>query len=223
VRGLRAVPRGEVGNAGRMEYPSLRATGAPVVRCAWARVEPNTTYHDTEWGVPEFDDRRLFELLTLEGAQAGLSWTTILRKRDGYRAAFAGFDPEVVAAFDDARCARLVRDPAIVRHRGKIEATVRNARAFLAVGRERGSFASYLWAFVDGRPVVTNRPDGEPPAATSALSDRVSGDLRARGFAFVGSTIVHAYLQATGVIDDHAASCFRAASRARGAISCERP
>ncbi len=179
------------------------------VRCSWALREPSLSYHDVEWGIPVHDDRRLFELLTLEGAQAGLSWETILRKREGYRAAFAGFDPEVVARFDEAKIDALARDPGIVRHRGKIAATVRNATCFLDVQREHGSFATFLWAYVDGVPIVTRRADGEAMPATTPLSDRISKDLRARGFRFVGSTIVYAYLQATGVVDDHRASCFR--------------
>jgi DNA-3-methyladenine glycosylase I len=180
------------------------------VRCPWARREPELTYHDTEWGVPQHDDRMLFELHTLEGAQAGLSWETVLKKRAGYRAAFAEFDPRTVAKFDAARIAALVLDARIVRHRGKITATVANAAAFVRVQREFGSFDAYLWRFVDGVPVVSRRrPDDELPA-TTALSDRISKDLKARGFTFVGSTIVYAFLQATGVVDDHRADCFRA-------------
>ncbi len=184
------------------------------VRCPWATREPSITYHDTEWGVPVHDDRALFELLTLEGAQAGLSWETILNKRAGYRRAFKGFDPAAVARFGPARIDALVVDPSIVRHRGKIAATVSNAAAFVRVQREYGSFDAYLWRFVDGAPVVTRRaPDQELPARTE-LSDRVSADLKARGFRFVGSTIVYAFLQATGVVDDHRTTCFRAAPRA---------
>ena len=149
-------------------------------------------------------------MLTLEGAQAGLSWETVLRKRAGYRAAFADFDPETVARFDAARIAALANDPSIVRHRGKIASTVSNAVAFNAVRHELGSFATYLWAFVDDRPVVTRRANGEELPATTALSDRISADLRRRDFSFVGSTIVYAFLQATGVVDDHYAACFRA-------------
>ena len=182
----------------------------PPARCPWARREPEIAYHDAEWGVPQHDDRMLFELLTLEGAQAGLSWETILRKREDYRAAFDGFDPAAVARFDEARIDALVVDASIVRHRGKIASTVANAAAFLAVQREHGSFAAYLWAFVAGRPVVTHRAAGESLPARTELSDRVSIALRARGFSFVGSTIVYAYLQATGVVDDHFADCFRA-------------
>ncbi len=181
-----------------------------IERCPWATREPEITYHDTEWGVPQHDDRLLFELLTLEGAQAGLSWETILRKRDGYRAAFDGFDPAAVARFDQARIDALVADARIVRHRGKITSTVANASAFLAVQRAYGSFATYLWDFVNGRPVVTRRAAADLLPARTDLSDRVSADLRARGFTFVGSTIVYAYLQATGVVDDHRATCFRA-------------
>jgi DNA-3-methyladenine glycosylase I len=181
-----------------------------VTRCAWARAEPNATYHDEEWGVPQHDDRALFELLVLEGAQAGLSWTTVLAKRAGYRAAFAEFDPAAVAAFDERRLAELATDARIVRHRGKIASAVKNAAAFLAVQREFGSFDAYLWGFVGGTPVVTRRKPGEGPPARTALSDTISADLRARGFSFVGSTIVYAFLQAAGVVDDHDAACFRA-------------
>ncbi len=166
--------------------------------------------------MPHHDDRALFELLTLEGAQAGLSWETILKKRDGYRAAFADFDPQTVAAFDAQRIADLAGDPRIVRHRGKIAATVKNAAAFLGVQREFGSFDAYLWAYVDGRPIVTRRSPAEELPARTDLSDRVSADLRRRGFTFVGSTIVYAYLQATGVVDDHRAACFRASATFSG-------
>ncbi len=193
-----------------MMGPKDEGSTGPIERCPWATREPEITYHDTEWGVPQHDDRLLFELLTLEGAQAGLSWETILRKRDGYRAVFDGFDPAPVARFDQARIAALVADARIVRHRGKITSTVANASAFLAVQRAYGSFATYLWDFVDGQPVVTRRAAADPLPACTDLSDRVSADLRARGFTFVGSTIVYAYLQATGVVDDHRATCFRA-------------
>jgi DNA-3-methyladenine glycosylase I len=183
-------------------------------RCAWARGALDIVYHDTEWGVPHHDDRALFELLILEGAQAGLSWTTILRKRDAYRSAYRGFDPAVVATFTAADEARLRDDPGIVRNAAKIGWSVRNARAFLAVQRAEGSFDAYLWGFVDGKPIVNGRGQGEELPATTALSDRISVDLKKRGFGFVGSTIVYAYLQATGVVNDHSADCFRA-KRAR--------
>jgi len=189
------------------------ADGAAVVRCSWATREPAIFYHDTEWGVPQHDDCMLFELLTLEGAQAGLSWDTILKKRDGYRAAFEQFDPAIVARFDAGRVAALVANPGIVRHRGKIASTISNAAAFLRVQGEYESFASYLWRFVNGAPVVTRRPQKEVLPARTSLSDTISADLRARGFTFVGSTIVYAFLQATGVVDDHYATCFRARRR----------
>jgi DNA-3-methyladenine glycosylase I len=196
---------------------SKRAAGArtPVEksRCGWvpAGDDESTRYHDEEWGRPVKDDRHLFEMLTLEGAQAGLSWSTILHKREGYRAAFAGFDPNKVARFDARRKTALLANPGIVRNRLKIDSAVSNARAFLAVQEEKGSFDAYLWAFVGGQPLV-NRPRtrAEVPARTE-LSDQISKDLRKRGFRFVGSTIVYAYLQAVGVVNDHTRDCFRAA------------
>jgi len=178
-------------------------------RCPWAAgADPDyIRYHDEEWGRPVHDDRLLFEMLTLEGAQAGLSWSTILRKRAGYRGAFANFDPRRVARFDARRRAALLRDAGIVRNRLKIDSTVTNARAFLAVQREFGSFDRYLWGFVSGVPVVNRPRAGAVPARTS-LSDLVSRDLRKRGFRFVGTTIVYAFLQAVGVVNDHARGCF---------------
>jgi len=178
-------------------------------RCSWAvAADPDyVRYHDEEWGRPVHDDHRLFEMLTLEGAQAGLSWSTILRKRAGYRRAFAAFDPARVARFDARRRAALRRDSAIVRNRLKIDATVTNAQAFLEVQRECGSFERYLWSFVEGRPLVNRPRPGTVPART-ALSDALSRDLAKRGFRFVGSTIVYAFLQAVGVVNDHARGCF---------------
>jgi DNA-3-methyladenine glycosylase I len=178
-------------------------------RCRWAHGADREMqrYHDEEWGRPVHDERRLFEMLILEGAQAGLSWSTILRKRAGYARAFANFDPRKVARFDARRRERLMRDAGIVRNRLKIAATVSNARAFLAVQREYGSFDRYLWSFVGGRPLVRRRRGGRLPART-ALSDRISTDLARRGFRFVGTTIIYAYLQAVGVVDDHARDCF---------------
>ena len=166
-------------------------------------------YHDKEWGTPVHDDRRHFEFLVLEGAQAGLSWDTILRKRERYRKAFAEFDPKRVARFTPARIARLMLDPGIVRNRLKIESTRDNARAFLMIQDEFGSFDAYVWRFVHGKPIV-NRPKkiADVPATTAA-SDALSKDLRKRGFRFVGSTICYAYMQAVGLVDDHAADCFR--------------
>jgi DNA-3-methyladenine glycosylase I len=165
-------------------------------------------YHDTEWGRPVHDDRLLFEMLILEGAQAGLSWLTILRKRANYQKAFAGFDPATVARFTAARQARLLLDPGIVRNRLKIGATVSNARAFLTVQREFGSFDRYLWSFVDGKPVIRSSRAGASLPARNGLSDQVSKDLKQRGFRFVGTTIIYAYLQAVGVINDHMRGCF---------------
>ncbi|HEX4388946.1 MAG TPA: DNA-3-methyladenine glycosylase I [Steroidobacteraceae bacterium] len=178
-------------------------------RCRWASdSDPDMVrYHDQEWGRPQHQDRRLYELLILEGAQAGLSWSTILRKRAAYRRAFARFDPRRVARFDARRRAALMRDAGIVRNRLKIESTVSNARAFLAIQREFGSFDRYLWSYVDGQALVNRPRPGSVPARTS-LSDRLSKDLRRRGFRFVGSTIVYAYLQAVGLVNDHARGCF---------------
>jgi len=186
-------------------------------RCGWCLADPiYVAYHDEEWGVPVHDDRRLFEFLVLEGAQAGLSWLTILRKRAAYRRAFAEFDPERVARFDAKKIARLLTDPGIVRNRLKIESAVRNARAFLGVCEEYGSFAKYQWSFVEGRPIQNRfRSLAEIPARTP-LSDAFSKDLKRRGFSFVGSTIVYAHMQATGMVNDHVVSCFRHARLARG-------
>jgi DNA-3-methyladenine glycosylase I len=179
-------------------------------RCGWvpAGDEAYTRYHDEEWGRPVHDDRHLFEMLTLEGAQAGLSWATILRKRAAYRRAFASFVPAKVARLDARRRGALLRDPGIVRNRLKIDSTVSNARAFLAVQKEFGSFSAYLWNWVDGHPVLNGwRTRGQVPAH-SELSDRISRDLKKRGFRFVGSTIIYAYLQAVGVVNDHTAGCY---------------
>jgi DNA-3-methyladenine glycosylase I len=170
-------------------------------------------YHDREWGVPVHDDRVLFEFLTLEGAQAGLSWSTILRKRDGYRNAFAAFDPRKVARFRPQEVKRLMQDAAIVRNRAKIESTIGNARAVLAVQREVGSFDAYLWQFVGGRPIRTRRRSLRDIPATTPESDAMSKDLKQRGFRFVGSTICYAFMQACGLVDDHVRGCFRAKRR----------
>ena len=178
-------------------------------RCAWARGDLDVAYHDREWGVPIHRDRRLFELLILEGAQAGLSWSTILKKRPAYRKAFDGFDADKVARYSAVRVRRLMNDAGIVRNRAKIEATIANARAFLAVQREHGSFDSYIWQFVDGRPTQNAwRQHGECPAQTDA-SRAMSRDLLRRGFKFVGPTICYAFMQATGMVNDHLRGCFR--------------
>jgi DNA-3-methyladenine glycosylase I len=168
-----------------------------------------TAYHDDEWGTPEHDDQRLFELLTLEGAQAGLSWTTILRKREGYRRAFAGFDPEVVARFGDADVARLLDDASIVRHRGKVESTVNNARCILEVQEEQGSFDVFLWGFVEGQPVVHDFAALADLPSESPESRAMSKELKRRGFRFVGPTTMYALMQAAGLVDDHVTTCFR--------------
>lgn len=166
-------------------------------------------YHDEEWGLPVHDDRRLFEFLTLEGAQAGLSWLTILKKRENYRAAFSGFDPERVARFDARKRASLLKDPGIVRNRLKVESTVSNARAFLEAQSEFGSFDNYVWRFVGGEPIQNRRKSlgGIPPRTSE--SDALSADLRKRGFRFVGSTIMYAFMQAVGMVNDHEVTCFR--------------
>ena len=184
--------------------------GPGPLRCAWAGTDPlMVAYHDDEWGVPVHDDHRHFELLTLEGAQAGLSWTTILRKREGYRRCFEGFDPQRVAGFGDTDVQRLLDDPAIVRHRGKIESTITNAGALLAVADEFGTFDEYVWEFVGGRPIVGEwDAPGDLPSATPE-SAALSRDLKRRGFRFVGPTTVYAYLQAAGLVDDHVTTCFR--------------
>ncbi len=180
------------------------------VRCPWARTDPlYLAYHDREWGVPEHDDNRLFEMLILEGAQAGLSWITILRKRRHYRKVFAGFDPRRVARFDRRRIAALLRDPGIVRNRGKVEAAVRNARALLAVAEKEGSFDRYLWRFVGNRPIKNRWVRlGQVPVETDQ-SRALSRDLKKRGFAFVGPTICYAFMQAVGMVNDHLTGCFR--------------
>lgn len=194
---------------------SMHADGR--VRCPWAGTDPlYVQYHDEEWGVPLHDDGRLFEMLILEGAQAGLSWITILRKRDAYRRAFAGFDPQKVARFTPARVERLLANPGIVRNRLKVEGAVRNARAFLAVQDELGSFDAYVWRFVGGEPKTNRwRSLGEVPARTPE-SDALSRDLKRRGFTFVGSTICYAFMQATGLVDDHLPTCFRRGNRRLG-------
>jgi DNA-3-methyladenine glycosylase I len=179
-------------------------------RCAWSGTDPlYVSYHDEEWGVPVHDDRLLFEFLVLEGAQAGLSWSTILRKRNAYRGAFDRFDPRKVAAYDKRKIAALLADAGIVRNRAKIESAIKNARAFLDVQAEFGSFDAYQWRFVDGRPIQNRRRAvGDIPART-AQSDAMSSDLKGRGFTFVGSTIIYAHMQAVGMVNDHVVGCFR--------------
>jgi DNA-3-methyladenine glycosylase I len=179
-------------------------------RCPWCGDDPlYQRYHDTEWGVPVHDDGKLFEFLILEGAQAGLSWITILKKREAYRQAFAGFDPEVVARYGQKDIDRLLANPGIVRNRLKIESSIGNARAFLEVQQQHGSFDHYIWDFVDGAPIVNQFKAMTDIPASTPLSETISKDLKKRGFKFVGPTIVYAHMQATGMVNDHLVDCFR--------------
>jgi DNA-3-methyladenine glycosylase I len=187
----------------------VKSTTATVVRCHWATSELNIPYHDEEWGVPVHDDRKWFEFLILEGAQAGLSWDTILKKRARYREVLDGFDPEKVARYDAKKVRALLADPGIIRNRLKIDSTITNARLFLKVQQEFGSFDAYIWRFVDGKPRQNVwKAHGRVPASTPQ-SDAISKDLRKRGFRFVGSTICYALMQATGLVNDHLVTCFR--------------
>jgi DNA-3-methyladenine glycosylase I len=181
----------------------------PIVRCSWASNGLAIEYHDREWGVPQHDDRVLFEFLILEGAQAGLSWDTILRKRDNYRKAFDGFDPEKVARYGQRKSQQLLRDEGVIRNRLKIASAVRNAKAFLAVQKEFGSFDRYIWQFVGGKPRVNFWKTGNRLPASTPESDAMSKDLKKRGFNFVGSTICYAFMQAIGMVNDHVVECFR--------------
>jgi DNA-3-methyladenine glycosylase I len=182
-----------------------------ILRCPWVDPEkPDyVAYHDKEWGVPVYDDHKLFEFLTLEGAQAGLSWYTVLRKRQSYRIAFSQFDPQNVARYSDRKIEELLGDPGIIRNKAKILSAVNNARRFLEVQQEFGSFHAYMWRFVEGKPIVNNIRELKDYPATSPESDALSKDLKERGFKFVGSTICYAHMQATGMVNDHSISCFR--------------
>ncbi|MDR3395730.1 MAG: DNA-3-methyladenine glycosylase I [Parasulfuritortus sp.] len=183
---------------------------ADKIRCDWCGSDPlYRTYHDKEWGVPLHDERALFEFLILEGAQAGLSWLTILKKREGYRRAFDNFDVERIARYTEADVARLMADPGIVRNRLKIESTIANARAALKVREELGGLDAYFWRFVDGHPIINAWPDISQVPTSSAVSDAMSKDMKKRGFKFVGSTICYAHMQATGMVNDHTVDCFR--------------
>ncbi len=178
-------------------------------RCGWAKNELAIEYHDLEWGVPVHDDRLFFEFLILEGAQAGLSWDTVLAKRENYRRLFDNFDAAKVARYSEAKCKKLLADPGIIRNRLKVSSAVRNAKAFLKVQKEFGSFDAYIWTFVGGRPIDGKRKElGDVPARTE-ISDEISKDLKRRGFNFVGSTIMYAFMQATGLVNDHQTTCFR--------------
>ena len=180
------------------------------IRCGWCGTDPlYVKYHDEEWGVPVRDDKMLFEFLTLETFQAGLSWITVLRKRENFREAFDDFDYRKVAQYEESKIAALMENAGIIRNGAKIRAAVTNARAFMEVQREFGSFSKYIWGFVDGKPIVTPMPTHKNVPATTPLSDAISKDLKKRGFKFVGSTVVYAHMQATGMVDDHLDACFR--------------
>jgi DNA-3-methyladenine glycosylase I len=185
----------------------MSSTSNQINRCHWAKTDPSIAYHDREWGVPVHDDRTLFEFLVLEGAQAGLSWETILRKRDNYRRAFDNFDPAKVAKYDRRRIEKLLADEGIVRNRLKITSAVQNAVSFLAIQHEFGSFDNYVWQFVKRRPL--RRKQGAPIQARTPISDALSHELKARGFNFVGSTICYSFMQAVGMVNDHDPKCFR--------------
>ena len=198
------------GNAKAAGKAPSAAPDAQVLRCKWCLGSADyIRYHDHEWGVPEHRDQALFELLTLEGAQAGLSWSTVLAKRDGYRRAFKNFDPRAVSRMGTRDVERLMGDAGIVRNRLKIESTLSNSRAFIAVQAEFGSFDAYLWRFVGGSPIVNRRRNGGPMPASTLISDALSKDLKQRGFRFVGTTICYAFMQATGMVNDHVLTCFR--------------
>jgi DNA-3-methyladenine glycosylase I len=188
---------------------SMKTKSSEPIRCSWPSDPLSIRYHDKEWGVPQHDDRVLFEFLLLEGAQAGLSWDTILQKRENYRAAFDGFKPELIARYDSRKMRALLRNSGIVRNRLKIASAVRNAKAFLAVQKEFGSFDRYIWQFTGGKPLVNTRRLGERVPATTPESDAMSKDLKKRGFNFVGSTICYAFMQAVGMVNDHQVKCFR--------------
>jgi DNA-3-methyladenine glycosylase I len=178
-------------------------------RCTWAKNDLAIHYHDTEWGVPLHDDQRLFEFLILEGCQAGLSWDTVLQKRDNYRKAFDNFDAEKIAKYDDKKCAELLQNQGIIRNRLKIASAVRNAKCYLQVVEKEGSFDKYIWSFVDGKPIVNVWENIKQVPASTPISDAMSKDLKKRGFNFVGSTIMYAFMQATGMVNDHLTSCYR--------------
>jgi len=194
---------------GRNLRPDMGSPKRNKVRCSWAGNDLSILYHDREWGVPQHDDRVFFEFLILEGAQAGLSWDTILKKRENYRAAFDGFDAKKIARYNRRKANTLLRDEGIIRNRLKIASAIRNAQAFLAVQKEFGSFDHYIWQFVGGKPVLNARRLGKGIPARTPQSDAMSKDMKKRGFNFVGSTICYAFMQATGMVNDHAVECFR--------------
>ena len=179
------------------------------MRCDWAKNDLSIKYHDAEWGVPVHDDRRLFEFLILEGAQAGLSWDTVLRKRENYRAAFDNFDAAKIAVYDEAKCAELLSNEGIIRNRLKVASAIKNARQFLKIREEFGSFDKYIWKFVDGKPIINDWENANQVPASTEISDALSKDLKRRGFNFVGSTIIYSLMQACGLVNDHLVSCSR--------------
>ncbi|HXM15070.1 MAG TPA: DNA-3-methyladenine glycosylase I [Candidatus Eremiobacteraceae bacterium] len=188
------------------------AEPAAKTRCRWATREPSLSYHDEEWGVPVHDDRTWFEFITLEGAQAGLSWETILKKRDRYRKVFSNFDPKKVARYDAKKKKSLLADAGIIRNRLKIDSTITNAQAFLKIQKEFGSFDKYIWQFVEGKPLQSNLDPTSKMIVSTEVSDAISKDLKKRGFRFVGTTIIYALMQATGLVNDHTSDCYRFAS-----------
>jgi DNA-3-methyladenine glycosylase I len=198
-----------------MSSATAQARARTRIRCGWPSSPISIAYHDREWGVPLKDDRKLFEFLVLDAAQAGLSWEIILRKREGFRAAFDDFDPEKIARYNDKKVKELLADPGIIRNRLKIESAIGNAKAFLAVQKECGSFARYIWQFVEGKPKINARRSLKDIPATSPESDAMSKALKKRGFRFVGSTICYAFMQAAGMVNDHSIDCFRHAELAR--------
>jgi len=188
------------------------AKSSDKLRCRWATREPSVSYHDKEWGVPVHDDRTWFEFITLEGAQAGLSWETILKKRDRYRKVFSNFDPKKVARYDAKKKKSLLADAGIIRNRLKIDSTITNAQAFLNIQKEFGSFDNYIWKFVDGKPLQSNLDPTSKMIVSTNVSDAISKDLKKRGFRFVGTTIIYALMQATGLVNDHTSDCYRFAA-----------
>jgi len=193
-----------------MTEASAKSSDKP--RCRWATREPSISYHDKEWGVPVHDDRTWFEFITLEGAQAGLSWETILKKRDRYRKVFSNFDPKKVARYDAKKKKSLLADAGIIRNRLKIDSTITNAQAFLNIQKEFGSFDNYIWKFVDGKPLQSNLDPTSKMIVSTNVSDAISKDLKKRGFRFVGTTIIYALMQATGLVNDHTSDCYRFAA-----------
>jgi DNA-3-methyladenine glycosylase I len=197
--------------------PSKDPEPSAETRCRWATREPNISYHDKEWGVPVHDDRTWFEFITLEGAQAGLSWETILKKRERYRKVFSNFDPQKIARYDAKKKKSLMADPGIIRNRLKIDSTITNAQAFLRIQKEFGTFDKYIWNFVDEKPLQSNLQSGAKMIVSTKVSDAISKDLKKRGFRFVGTTIIYALMQATGLVNDHTADCYRYRSLSRSA------